>query len=45
MKLYCGNKLAINLTYNLVQHDQTKNIEVGHNFIKNKLCTGLVCNP
>lgn len=45
MKLYCDNKSAYNITYNPVQHDQTKNIEVDHNFIKNKLYTGLVCNP
>ena len=28
MKLYYDNKSAINIAYNLVQHDQTKHVEV-----------------
>lgn len=28
MRLYCNNKAAINIAYNLVQHDLTKHIEI-----------------
>ena len=28
MRLYCDNKSAISIAYNLVQHDRTKHIEV-----------------
>jgi len=28
MRLYCNNKVAINIAYNLVQHDLTKHIEI-----------------
>ena len=28
MKLYCDNKLTINIAHNLIQHDRTKHIEV-----------------
>jgi hypothetical protein len=34
--LLCGNKAAINIAYNLVQHDWTKHIEVDGCFIKKK---------
>ena len=45
MKLYCDNKFAISITYNLVQHDRTKDIEVDRHFIKEKLDRGLICTP
>lgn len=37
MKLYCGNKFAINLMYNPTQHDHTKHVEVDRHYIKEKL--------
>lgn len=33
-RLYCDNKLAINITHNPVQHDRTKHVEVDRHFIK-----------
>ena len=45
MKLYCDNKLAINIAHNLVQHDRTKHIEIDKHFIKEKLDSGLICTP
>ena len=45
MKLYCDNKSAISIAYNLVQHDRTKHIEVDRHFIKEKLDSGLICTP
>ena len=43
MKLYCDNKLTINIAPNLIQHDRTKHIEVDRHFIKEKLKVGVVC--
>lgn len=43
MKLYHGNKSAINITLNPVQYDPTKHIEVVSHFIKEKLESGLTC--
>lgn len=34
MKLYYDNKAACDIAHNLVQHDQTKYIEIDRNFIK-----------
>ena len=45
MKLYCDNKSAIDITHNLVQHDQTKHVEVHRHFIKEKLENWLICTP
>ncbi|KAK2356003.1 hypothetical protein QL285_093366 [Trifolium repens] len=45
MKLYCDNKSAISITYNPVQHDMTKHIEVDKHFIKKKIDSGLICTP
>lgn len=45
MRLYCDNKSAINIAYNLVQHDRTKHIEVDRHVIKEKLDSGLICTP
>ena len=45
MKLYCDNKLAINIAHNPVQHDQTKHIEIDKHFINENLDSGLVCTP
>ena len=43
MKLYCDNKLAINIAHNPIQHDRTKHIEVDRHFMKEKLEEGVVC--
>ena len=45
MKLYCDNKLAINIAHNLVQPIRTKHIEIDKHFIKEKLEGGLTCMP
>lgn len=45
MRLYCDNKLAINIAHNLVQHDITKHIEADRHFIKGKLDSDLICTP
>ena len=45
MRLYCDNKLAINIAHNLVQHDRTKHFEVDRHFIKEKLDSCLICTP
>ena len=45
MKLYCNNKATINITYNLVQHDRTKHVEVDQYFIKEKLNGGMIHMP
>ena len=42
MQLYCDNKAAINIAYNLVHHDRTKHVEVDRHFIKEKLETGVI---
>lgn len=34
MKLYHDNVLIVNITYNLVQHDQIKHVEFDLHFIK-----------
>ena len=43
IKLYCDNKLAINIAHNSIQHDRTKHIEIDRHFIKEKLDEGVVC--
>ena len=45
VKLYCDNKVAINIAHNLVQHDKTKYVEVDRHFIKEKLENRLICMP
>lgn len=34
MKLFCNNKSAISIAYNLFQHDMTKLIKIDRHFIK-----------
>lgn len=34
--LYCNNKTAISISFNLAQYDRTKHVEVNRNFIKEK---------
>ena len=45
MKLYCDNKVAINIVHNPIQHDRTKHVEVDRHFIKEKLEGNLICMP
>jgi hypothetical protein len=37
MNLFCDKKAAINISHNLVQHDQTKHVEVDRHFIEQNL--------
>lgn len=37
MRLYCDNKVAINIAHNPIQHDRNKHVEVDHHFRKKKL--------
>ena len=34
MRLYCDNKVAINIAHNSVQHNRTKHVEIDKHFIK-----------
>lgn len=43
LKLHYDNKAAINITHNLVKHDQMKHIEIDRNFIKEKLRAETIC--
>ena len=45
IKLYCDKKVACHITYNQVQHDQTKHVEVDIIFIKEKLVEEIVELP
>ena len=42
MRLYCDNKVAINITHNPVQHDKTKHVEIDIHFIEEKIDSGLI---
>ena len=37
MKVLCGNQSTISIAKNLVHHDKTKHVEIGRNFIKEKI--------
>jgi hypothetical protein len=41
--LYCDNKVAINITNNLVQYDKTKLVKINQQFIKDKLDKNIMC--
>ena len=43
MKLYCGNKSAINIVHNPIQHDMTKHIGIDRHIIKENFEEGVVC--
>lgn len=43
MKVYCNNKVAINIAHNPVHHDRTKHVKVDKHFIKEKIYFGEVC--
>lgn len=42
MKLFCNNKSAISIAYNLFQHDMTKLIKIDRHFIKEQIDIGLI---
>ena len=42
MKLYCDNKIVINIGHYQVQHDKTKHIKVDYLFFEEKLEEGLI---
>lgn len=42
IKFNCDNKSTINISFNPVQHDQTKNIDVDMHFIKEKVEDGTI---
>ena len=43
MKMYCDNKVAINISHNPVHHDRTKHVEDNRHFIKEKVEDGTIC--
>lgn len=43
MKLYCDDKVDINIARNLVQHNWTKHIEIGRHFMKQRIGEGIIC--
>ena len=45
MKLYYDNKAIISIAHNPLQQDRIKNIEINHQFIKEKLEEGAICMP
>lgn len=40
MRLYCDNKVAINLANNHIQHERKKNEEINRHFIREKIDKG-----
>lgn len=45
MKLYCDNKVAMNITQNPGQHDCMKHVELDRRFIEEKIDCGAMCVP
>ena len=43
MKMYCDNKVVINISHNSIHHDRTKHVEVDRHFIKEKVEDGTIC--
>ena len=43
MRLYCDNKVAINIVHSSVRHDMTKHVEIDRHFIKEKIDSELIC--
>ena len=37
MNLFCDNKVAIEISHNLIEHDRTKHIKVDWHFIKQNI--------
>ncbi|KAK8925929.1 hypothetical protein KSP39_PZI018500 [Platanthera zijinensis] len=45
IRLYCNNKVIINIAHNPVQHDRTKHVEADRHFIKKNIERGVVSKP
>ena len=43
MKVYYENKTIIDISHNLVHHNQMKYVEMGMHFIKEKIQKGIIC--
>ena len=43
VKLYCDNKVTINMTHNSVHHVKTKHVEIDYHCIKEKTEDRLIC--
>ena len=43
LRIYCDNKVAINISHNPVHHDRTKHVEIDKHFIKEKIEDGTIC--
>ncbi|XP_070013586.1 secreted RxLR effector protein 161-like [Nicotiana sylvestris] len=41
--LLCDNTSALNMANNLVQHNRTKHIDMGHHFLRDNMEKGLIC--
>ncbi|KAL6203666.1 hypothetical protein ACLB2K_027366 [Fragaria x ananassa] len=45
MPLHCDNTAAVDIAHNLVQHDQTKHVDIDRHFIKEKLDARIILFP
>lgn len=45
MKLYCDNKVALDISHNPVQYDRTKHIEIDRHFTKEILEAKIISMP
>ena len=45
MNLFCHNTVAIDISHNPIQHDQTKHVEVDRHFIKKNLEEKIIWFP
>ncbi|CAK9158417.1 unnamed protein product [Ilex paraguariensis] len=45
MNLFCDNKATIGISYNAIQHDRTKHVEVDRHFIKQNLEEKIIWFP
>ena len=43
MKMYCDNKVTINISYNPIHHGRTKHVQVDRHFIKAKVEDDTIC--
>lgn len=43
IKLYYNNKVKFNISFNPIQHDKTKQVEIDRRFIKKKIEDGIIC--
>ena len=43
MRIYCDNKVVINIPHNPIHHYWTKHVEIDKHFIKGKIKDGVIC--